>query len=121
MVTLRRPHCALIRTPSDVVCFEHVQIARRRSAFYAIPQRLLAMPLRCCGDACDRTTRAPRRSASFFDAVGSPRERCSGVTEGLTKRHKFFLMREKQVDCPGNFGRFKLISEGFKPLSKMAF
>ena len=55
MVTLQRPHCALFRTQSDAVCFEHAQSARRRSVFYAIPQRLLTMSLRCCGDACDRT------------------------------------------------------------------
>ena len=55
IVTLRRAHCALIRTPSDSICFEHAQNACRRSAFYAIPQYLLAMPLHCCGDACDRT------------------------------------------------------------------
>ena len=57
MVTLRRIHCALIRTPSDGVCFEHPQSARRLSAFYAIPQRLLSIPLGCCGDAYDRTAR----------------------------------------------------------------
>ena len=57
MVTLRRIHCALIRTLCDGVCFEHPQSARRLSAFYAIPQRLLPMPLRLYGDACDRTAR----------------------------------------------------------------
>ena len=57
MATLRRPHCALIRTPNDGVCFGHAQSARRRSAFYAVPVHLLAMSLRRCGDACDRTAR----------------------------------------------------------------
>ena len=55
---LWRPHCALFERcgmPSHGVCFEHAQSSRRRSAFYVIPQRLLAIPLRCCGDACDRT------------------------------------------------------------------
>ena len=55
MVTLRRPHCALIRKPSDGICFEHAQSARCRLTFYAIPQRLLTMPLPYCGNACDRT------------------------------------------------------------------
>ena len=40
--------------PNDGV-FVHAQSARRRSAFYATPMRLVAMSLRCCGDACDRT------------------------------------------------------------------
>ena len=59
MVTLRRPLCALLgrranakRTPSDGSCFEYAQSARRRSAFYAILPRPMAMPLLCCGDAC---------------------------------------------------------------------
>ena len=43
--------------PSDGVCFEYAQSARRRSAFYAIPPRPMAMPLRCCGDACVLTAR----------------------------------------------------------------
>ena len=30
---------------------------RRHSAFDANPKRLLAMPLRCCRDACDHTVR----------------------------------------------------------------
>lgn len=55
--TSRRSHYALIRTPSDGVCFGHAQSARRRSAFYAIPPHSLAMPLRCRGDACDSTAR----------------------------------------------------------------
>ena len=57
MATLRRPHCTLIRTANHGVCFEHTQSARRRSAYYVVPQRLLAMPLRCCRDACNRTAR----------------------------------------------------------------
>ena len=57
MMTLRRILCALIRTPSNGVCLEHPQSTCRLPAFYAIPQRLLPMPLRCCGDACDRTVR----------------------------------------------------------------
>ena len=58
MVTLRCPLCALLgfeQTPSDGVCFEYAQSAHRRTAFYAIPPRPMAMPLRCCGDACVRT------------------------------------------------------------------
>ena len=55
MVTLLRPHCALIRTPNDGVCFEHAQKKRCCYAFYAIPHHLLAVPLRCCGYACDCT------------------------------------------------------------------
>ena len=55
MVTLWRPHCSLIRAQSDRVCFEQAQIAGRRSEFYGIPQTLLAMQLRCWGNACDRT------------------------------------------------------------------
>ena len=57
MATPMRSYLNAERTPSDVVCFEHAQSARRRSAFYAIPLRLLEMPLRCCGDACDYTAR----------------------------------------------------------------
>jgi hypothetical protein len=34
-----RSHCALIRTPSDGLCFEHAQHACRWSAFYAMPLR----------------------------------------------------------------------------------
>ena len=45
------------RTPSDGVCFEYAQSAHRRSAFYATPPCPMAMPLRCCGDACVRTAR----------------------------------------------------------------
>ena len=56
MVTLRCPLCAE-RTPSDDVCFEYAQSARRRSAIYAIPLHQMAMPLRCCGDACVHTAR----------------------------------------------------------------
>ena len=60
MVTLRRPYCALLgrrATPSDGVCFEYTQSAHRRSTFYATPPCPMAMPLRCCGDACVRTAR----------------------------------------------------------------
>ena len=35
----------------------YAQSAHRRSAFYAIPPRPMAMPLRCCGDACVRSAR----------------------------------------------------------------
>ena len=45
MVTVRCPHCTLIRTSNGGVCFEHAQSARRRSAFYSILQRLLAVML----------------------------------------------------------------------------
>ena len=69
MVTLRRPHYALIRTPSDGVCFEHAQSARSRflrthSVYWrchCVAAVVLAIVLR-----------APRRSAFFLDAVGSP-------------------------------------------------
>lgn len=37
--------------------FVHAQSARRHSAFYAVPSRLLAMPLRCRGDDCGRNAR----------------------------------------------------------------
>ena len=43
MATTRRPHCALLERPCHGICFEDAQSARRRSAFYAIPQRPLAM------------------------------------------------------------------------------
>ena len=55
MVTLCGPHYALNRMPSHGICFEHGQSVHRCSAFYAIPQRLQAEPLRCCRDACDRS------------------------------------------------------------------
>ena len=35
--------------------FEHTQSAHHRSAFYAFPWYVRAMPPRCCGDGCDRT------------------------------------------------------------------
>lgn len=40
MATVRRPHCVLIRTPSDSFCFVHVHSARRCSALKAIRTRL---------------------------------------------------------------------------------
>ena len=45
MVTLRWPHCPFIRMPSNCICFGHAQSVQHRLAFYAIPQRLLAMLL----------------------------------------------------------------------------
>ena len=46
--TSRRSHqCAFTGQHSHGVCFEHVQSARRRSAFYATSSRSLAMPRRC--------------------------------------------------------------------------
>ena len=57
IATKRRPHCALLERRYHSVCFEDGQSACRRSAFYAIPQRPLAMPLCWCGDACDRPAR----------------------------------------------------------------
>ena len=53
--TAMATHCTLIRMPSRSVCFEHAQRAPCHSAFYAIPQHLLAMSLCCCGDDCDCT------------------------------------------------------------------
>ena len=55
LLRCRRPYSANMATlrqtigPSDGVCFEHAQRARRRSAFYVTQRRLLVMPLRCCG------------------------------------------------------------------------
>ena len=60
-VASRRLDCALIKTPG--VCFEHVQIARCRPAFYAISRRTLAMPRRCRDVACVCTA---RRSALWI-------------------------------------------------------
>ena len=52
--TSRRSHdCAFTGQHSHGVCFEHVQSARRRSAFYATSSRSLAMP----GVACVITAR----------------------------------------------------------------
>ena len=68
--TSRRP-CVFFRTPS---CFVHAQSARRRSAFYAIPPRSLAMPL--CSTAL--------RSA-FCAFSWTPWERGPGVT-GIESR-----------------------------------
>ena len=62
LLSCSRPYCAAMATPLRSlratlprVCFEHAESARRRSAFYSIPQRPMAMPLRCCRDAWDRT------------------------------------------------------------------
>ena len=59
LLRCRRPYCAAmtIVRRSHGLCFEHAQSVRRRLAFYTITQCPLAMPLRCCGDACDRTAR----------------------------------------------------------------
>ena len=57
MATIRQSHCALLERRYHGVCCGHARSARRRSAFHAIPQRPLAMLLRCCGYACDRTAR----------------------------------------------------------------
>ena len=48
------------------LCFEHTQSAHRRSAFYAIPRCLVAMPPRCCGNGCDRTA----RTSAFCNLLG---------------------------------------------------
>ena len=50
-----RPHCTLTRKLSDGICFEHAQSGRPCSAFYMVPQSLLAMVLCYCIDVCDRT------------------------------------------------------------------
>ena len=63
---LWRPNCTLIRTPSHSLCFEHAKSVHHRSGFYAIPQRLLAMPLHCCGDAWDGTVRTSILSILHF-------------------------------------------------------
>ena len=64
MVTLWRPHCTLIRTPSNGVRFEHAQSERP----LVIPLCLLAIIL------C-----TPQLSTFFSDAVGLQWERCFGV------------------------------------------
>ena len=46
-----------LESPSQGVCFENTQSEYHRSAFYVTSQCLLAMPLRCCGDACHHTVR----------------------------------------------------------------
>ena len=66
MVTLRLPHCAHIRTPRDGNCFEHAQSVHHCSAFFVNPQHLLAMPLRCYGDACDCTV----HTSAFYIFLG---------------------------------------------------
>ena len=63
------PTALLLESPSHGVSFEHAQSVCHCLTFYAIPQHLLTMLLRCCRDACARTF-ASRRSAFFLDAVG---------------------------------------------------
>ena len=55
MATIGRPYCTLLEGRCHDVCFEHAQSARCGSAFYAIPQQPMVMPLGCCRDACNRT------------------------------------------------------------------
>ena len=52
--------------PSNGLCFEYAESAPRRSAFYAILQRILAIPLRCLGDSSDRTA----RTSAFYIFLG---------------------------------------------------
>ena len=69
--TLWRPDRALIRTPNHGVCFEHAQkcapsfgvLYDPKASTGGVTAELLVIVLR-----------APRRSACFSDAVGSPRE-----------------------------------------------
>jgi len=56
-----------VETPSRGVCFEHAQNKRRRMAFYAIAQRFHSV----CKTLLAFAQRAPRRSAIFFNAVGT--------------------------------------------------
>ena len=86
---LWRLHCALIRTPSHGICFEHAQNVHCRSAFYAIPQRLLAMPLLCCV-ICNLTAHT-KAFCIFRGRCGIVVIRCSGVTGVLRKLCRFSL------------------------------
>ena len=67
-----------IKTPSDGVCFEYAKSAHRRSAFYATPVCPMAMPLRCCSDACVRTA----RTSAFCNFLGH-REDAALVWQGF--------------------------------------
>ena len=72
MATLRRPHRALLRTPWHRQATVFVlSILKVRASMRHHGVLLLAMPLRCCGDACDRTARTSA-FCIFLDAVASP-------------------------------------------------
>ena len=70
MVTLRRPLCALLGTPSNDVCFEYAKSAHRCSAFYWTPLCPLGMPLCSCGDACVHTARTSHSGITVTGVTG---------------------------------------------------
>ena len=55
IVRLWRPYSDPTVLLLSGVCFGHAQSVHRRSVFYAIPQRPLALPLCCYRDACECT------------------------------------------------------------------
>ena len=72
---LWRPHCALIRMPSQSVCFEQAHLG---SAFYVTSQ--LYWPCHwIAAEMIAIVLHAPRHSAFFLDAVGLPWDKCPGV------------------------------------------
>ena len=82
---------------SDGVCFEYAQSGHRRSAFYATPPCPMAMPLRCCGDACVRTV----RTSAFCNFLGH---------RGITVRTPPWYDRGLRYDCYINvYKRFVLL------------
>ena len=64
MATLRQPHCALFRKWATALVLSMLKV-----------RAVVRGSMRSHSVA-----RAPRRSVFFLDAVGPPRERCSGVT-----------------------------------------
>lgn len=109
--TLRRPQCALIRTPGDSVCFGHAESERRQSEFYAITARLLAMELCFCGDTFNAMYCDLLLSTSAFCSFQKRRENalvryCFTETNLAThcKLHTFqgniILCCQKPFKCP---------------------
>ena len=85
-----RPYCPAMATRlrsyyNTVMAFvlSMLKVGAVYAAFYAIPQRLLALPLRCW--------LAPQRSAFFLDAVGSLRD-CRSVVTGLICFMRFLVL-----------------------------
>ena len=78
MLTLMRPHCAVIRTPSDGLCLSMLKVSTvvrcsmRSHCVYWQCHCLAAVMLAII-------LRAPWSSPFFLDAMESPWERCSGV------------------------------------------
>ena len=85
--SIRRP--SKRRTTAFV--FEHAQSARCRLTFYAIPQRVLAMPLCCCGAASDSTA----RTTAFYIFL---RRRGIAVRTLLGVTNKARSVRKKVLD-----------------------